>query len=89
MKKFICTVCGYVHEGDTPPEVCPICKAPASKFEEMAGELKWADEHRIGICEGIDPEIIEGLRANLWVNVQKLECKLLCLGKLTVKDIPR
>ena len=64
MKKFICTVCGYVHEGDAPPEVCPICKAPASKFEEMSGELQWADEHRIGICDGIDPEIIEGLRAN-------------------------
>ena len=64
MKKFICTVCGYVHEGDAPPEVCPICKAPASKFEEMGGELQWADEHRIGITEGIDPEIIEGLRAN-------------------------
>ena len=64
MKKYICTVCGYVHEGDTPPEVCPICKAPASKFEEMKGELQWADEHRGGIVEGIDPEIIEGLRAN-------------------------
>ena len=64
MKKFICTVCGYVHEGDTPPEVCPICKAPASKFEEMSGELQWADEHRVCICEGIDSEIIEGLRAN-------------------------
>ena len=64
MKKYICTVCGYVHEGDTPPEICPICKAPASKFEEMKGELQWADEHRVGIVEGIDPEIIEGLRAN-------------------------
>ena len=34
-KNFICVVCGYVHEGDTPPEVCPICKAPASKFKEL------------------------------------------------------
>ena len=64
MKKYICIICGYVHEGDTPPEVCPICKAPASKFEEMKDELSWADEHRVGIIEGIDPEIIEGLRAN-------------------------
>ena len=64
MKKFICTVCGYVHEGDAPPEVCPICKAPANKFEEIKGELQWADEHRVGIVEGIDSEIIEGLRAN-------------------------
>ena len=64
MKKYICIVCGYVHEGDAPPEVCPICKAPASQFEEMKDELSWADEHRVGIIEGIDPEIIEGLRAN-------------------------
>ena len=35
MKKFICKVCGYVHEGDTAPESCPKCKAPASAFEEV------------------------------------------------------
>jgi len=35
MKKFICTVCGYIHEGDAAPEKCPLCKAPASKFNEM------------------------------------------------------
>lgn len=64
MKKFICTICGYVHEGDTPPEVCPVCKAPASKFEEMKGDMDWADEHRIGLAEDVDEEIIEGLRAN-------------------------
>ena len=64
MAKWVCSVCGYVYEGENAPEVCPICKAPASKFEEMSGELQWADEHRIGICDGIDPEIIEGLRAN-------------------------
>ena len=64
MKKFICTICGYVHEGDTPPEVCPVCKAPASKFEEMKGDMTWADEHRIGLAEDVDEEIIEGLRAN-------------------------
>ena len=64
MKKFVCTICGYIHEGEMPPEVCPICKAPASKFEEMKGEMTWADEHRIGVAQGVDPEIIEGLRAN-------------------------
>lgn len=64
MKKFICTICGYVHEGDTPPEVCPVCKAPACKFEEMKGDMAWADEHRIGLAEDVDEEIIEGLRAN-------------------------
>ena len=43
MKKYICTVCGYIHEGDAPPEVCPICKVGADKFEEVQGEMQWAD----------------------------------------------
>ena len=64
MKKFVCVVCGYIHEGETAPEVCPVCKVGADKFEEMKGELKWADEHRIGVAQGVDEEILEGLRAN-------------------------
>ena len=65
MKKFVCSICGYVHEGDAPPEKCPQCGAPASKFSEMAAEgLVFADEHRIGVANGIDPEIIEGLKLN-------------------------
>ena len=64
MKKFVCTVCGYIHEGETAPEVCPVCKVGADKFEEMKGEMKWADEHRIGVAAGVDEEILEGLRAN-------------------------
>ena len=51
MKKFVCTICGYVHEGDSAPEFCPQCKAPASKFEEQKGNsMVWADEHRIGVA---------------------------------------
>ena len=64
MKRFICTICGYIHEGDTPPDQCPICKAPADKFREMEDDLQFADEHRIGIAEGLDDEILEALRAN-------------------------
>lgn len=64
MKKFVCSICGYVYEGEAAPEQCPICKAPASKFVEQSGELVFADEHRVGIVEGIDPKIIEGLRQN-------------------------
>jgi len=65
MKKFVCTVCGYIHEGDSAPEFCPICKAPADKFiEKVEGQMTWADEHRIGIAKDVDPEVIEGLRAN-------------------------
>ncbi len=64
MKKFVCTICGYVHEGDSAPEKCPVCKAPAEKFKEQAGEKSWAAEHVVGVAKGVDPEIIEGLRAN-------------------------
>ena len=64
MKKFVCTVCGYVHEGDVPPEFCPICKAPASKFKEQAGEKSWAAEHVVGVAQGVDEEILAGLREN-------------------------
>jgi rubrerythrin len=66
MKKWICTICGYVHEGDSPPDACPQCNAPAEKFEEQgsAEEMAWADEHRIGVAKDVDPTILEGLRAN-------------------------
>ena len=64
MKKFVCTVCGYVHEGDSAPEQCPICKAPASKFVEQSGEMSYADEHHVGTAKDVDPRIIEGLRQN-------------------------
>lgn len=65
MKKFVCTICGFVYEGETAPEKCPQCGAPASKFvEKVEGEMSWADEHRIGIAKDVDQEIIEGLRAN-------------------------
>jgi len=35
MKKFVCTVCGYIHEGDTPPEECPLCGVGPEFFEEV------------------------------------------------------
>ena len=64
MKKWVCTICGYVYEGENPPSECPVCKAGAEKFAEQAGELNYADEHRIGVAQGVDAEIIEGLRQN-------------------------
>ncbi len=65
MKKFVCTICGYVHTGDEAPEACPQCKAPASKFNEVdETKTEWVDEHVVGVAKGVDPAIIEGLRAN-------------------------
>ena len=64
MKKYVCLICGYVHEGDQAPDACPICKAPASKFEEQSGEKTWAAEHVVGVAQGVDSRIIDGLREN-------------------------
>ncbi len=64
MKKYVCLVCGYVHEGDAAPSECPICHAPASKFEEQKENAGWAAEHVVGIAKGVDERIIEGLREN-------------------------
>ena len=64
MKKWICTVCGYVHEGENPPETCPHCGAKKEKFELQGTERVWADEHKIGVAKGLDAEVVEGLKAN-------------------------
>ena len=64
-KKFVCTVCGYVHEGDSAPEKCPVCKAPAAKFNEVVeGELSFAVEHVIGVAQATDEEMERDLNAH-------------------------
>ncbi|MBR3738705.1 MAG: NADH peroxidase [Eubacterium sp.] len=60
-KKYYCPVCGY--ESDEPIDVCPICKAKMAVREE-GDELAWAAEHVVGIIDGVDPEIVQGLRDN-------------------------
>lgn len=65
MSKFVCSICGYVYEGETAPAECPICHAAADKFNKVEEEaLAWADEHKVGIAQGLDEEIVEGLREN-------------------------
>jgi len=64
MKKFVCSVCGYVYEGEAAPEFCPVCKAPASKFIEQSDEMTWAAEHVVGVAKGTPEDIIADLRAN-------------------------
>ena len=64
MKKWVCTVCGYVHEGETAPEFCPVCKVPADKFKLQEDEMTWAAEHVVGVAQGVSEDIIADLRAN-------------------------
>ena len=62
MKKYVCTVCGYIAEGSVP-EFCPVCKAPASKFIEKT-ENTYVTEHVVGIAKDAPEEILQGLREN-------------------------
>ena len=63
--KWTCTVCGYTHEGDQPPDKCPQCGVPAEKFKKVEeGEMEWAAEHVVGVAQGSPEEIIQGLRDN-------------------------
>ena len=64
MKKWVCTVCGYVYEGENPPEFCPVCKQPASKFKEQSADKTWAAEHVVGVAQGAPEDIMADLRAN-------------------------
>ena len=64
MAKWVCNVCGYVHEGDAAPEVCPICKAPAGKFTKQDEGMTWASEHVVGVAQGVSEDILADLRAN-------------------------
>ena len=72
MKKWVCSVCGYVYEGENPPEKCPQCGVPGAKFTEQKGEMSWAAEHVVGVGKAfgdnvpaeVQKEIIDGLNAN-------------------------
>lgn len=65
MAKWVCSVCGYVYEGEAAPEKCPQCGVPAEKFNKQEeGELTWATEHVVGVAQGVDEEILQGLRDN-------------------------
>jgi len=63
-KKWICSVCGYIHEGDEAPEQCPMCKVGKDKFVEMTDTdeaLQFVTEHKIGDGKVDNAELTEGL----------------------------
>ncbi|MBQ1597240.1 MAG: NADH peroxidase [Lachnospiraceae bacterium] len=64
MAKWVCSVCGYVAEGEQPPEQCPVCKAPAEKFVKQEGEMTWAAEHVVGVASDVPEDIKADLRSN-------------------------
>ena len=66
MKKFSCTICGYVHEGDSAPATCPQCKQPAEKFKELVAtdKLQFVTEHELGGAKGTGEDMIRDLNAH-------------------------
>ncbi|SFQ48286.1 Rubrerythrin [Lachnospiraceae bacterium XBB1006] len=65
MAKYVCSVCGYVHEGDNPPAECPQCHVGPEKFtKQEEGERTWACEHVVGVAKGAPEDIMKDLRAN-------------------------
>lgn len=64
MKTYVCSVCGYSHNGNQAPEICPQCGAVQAKFNAQEGDFVWADGHSIGVAQGVDAEILQGLKDN-------------------------
>ena len=66
MKKFVCTVCGYIHEGDAPPAQCPLCKVGPDKFKELTEDVGYACEHELGVGarDKVEPDVYQGLVDN-------------------------
>ena len=62
--KFVCSICGYVYEGEAAPAECPVCHAGADKFVAQSGEKTWAAEHVVGVAQGVSEDILADLRAN-------------------------
>ncbi len=64
MAKWVCSVCGYVYEGDSAPDECPVCHVPGEKFKKQEGDMTWAAEHVVGVAKGAPEDIIMDLRSN-------------------------
>ena len=88
MKKFVCTVCGYVYEGEAAPAECPICHAPADKFKEQTGEREWAAEHVVGVAKGVSEDILADLRANFEGECSEVGLYLAMARDYTTKKLP-
>ena len=64
MAKFVCSVCGYVYEGEAAPAECPVCHVSSDKFVKQGDDMTWAAEHVLGVASDVSEEIKEQLRAN-------------------------
>ena len=93
MKKWVCPVCGYVHEGEEAPERCPQCKVPGSKFTLQAEDMSWAAEHVVGVGkqfgENVPAEVQEQIIAGLRANFEGECCEVgmyLAMGRVAARE---
>ena len=88
-KKFVCTVCGYVHEGNEAPAECPVCHVKADKFKEVKeDELNFVVEHKIGVAADCDEEMKKDLNAH-WMGECSEVGRYLAMSRQAVKAIPK
>lgn len=93
MKKYVCPVCGYVHEGDLPEGFkCPVCGVDGSKFKLMEDNAGLAAEHVFGIGAQLDgvPEadkqfILEQLKANFTGECSEVGMYL-CMARIAHRE---
>ena len=83
--KWVCQVCGYVFEGEQPPEKCPQCKAPASKFTKQDADMTWAAEHVVGVAQGVPEDIIADLRSNFMGECSEVGMYL-AMGRVAARE---
>ena len=94
--KYVCQVCGYVHEGDNPPEKCPVCGVGADKFKAVEGEMKLAAEHEYGIydktvknnpdiTDEVKKYILEQLKANFTGECSEVGMYL-CMARIAHRE---
>ena len=96
MKKWECTVCGYIHEGAEPPEICPVCGADRSKFVEIFSEENYESdtvstmENSIDIdfAEMVNRMLLNGFRiVNGYGSLANKTFRIGHMGELTLSNL--
>ena len=64
-KKLTCSVCGYIYDGDTAPEKCPICNAPAEKFKMQNVSVSPSYSNNISSSSGCSIIVLIGISITL------------------------
>ena len=87
MKKWVCTVCGYVWEGENPPEKCPQCGVPASKFVEQKGEMAWAAEHVVGVGKSFGADVPEDVKKEIMQGAKAVKNGILVTARAARENV--